>query len=118
MEGCIGVTAHFIDLSWEMRSVVLASAQMEESHTGVNIAKPLIELTTKFKVVDKVGGFIHDNASNCNVAARVTSLALGILSITVCESRDYRSTNCQHVSSGEKTRRAFPLLNCCDDETA
>lgn len=69
-QGFIGVTAHFIDSTWEMRSVALASEQMEESHTGVNIAQRLTEIASTFKIVEKVQGFIHDNAANCNVAAR------------------------------------------------
>ena len=38
-EGYIGVTAHYIDQSWCLRSLVLSTEAMEERHTAVNISQ-------------------------------------------------------------------------------
>ena len=38
------VTAHLISNDWEMRSFVLETRQMDESHTAVNIAERLGEV--------------------------------------------------------------------------
>ena len=51
-EGYIGVTAHCIDQSWCLRSLVLSTEAMEERHTAVNISQRLREISTEWKIAD------------------------------------------------------------------
>ena len=68
-EGYIGVTAHYIDQSCWLRSLVLSTGAMEERHTAVNISQRLREISTEWKVADKVEAIVHDNAANMVLAA-------------------------------------------------
>lgn len=70
-EGFIGLTCHYIDRAWQMRSLILASEEMAENHTGVNIAARLTELAKTFGIREKVGAVVHDNAASCNLAAKL-----------------------------------------------
>ena len=51
-EGYIGVTAHYIDQSWCLRSLVLSTEAMEERHTAVNISQRLREISMEWKSAD------------------------------------------------------------------
>ena len=73
-EGYIGVTGHFIDSSWRMQSLVLATEAMEERHTRVNISDRLAQIASQWKITAKVAGLVLDNASNMVVAADLLEL--------------------------------------------
>jgi len=45
-----------------MRSFVLATKEFPERHTAIEIAQKLKEITTDFKVQDKVVCVVHDRA--------------------------------------------------------
>ena len=68
-KGYIGVTAHYIDPSWCLRSLVLSTEAMEKRHTAVNISQRLREISTEWKIADKVEAIVHDNAANMVLAA-------------------------------------------------
>ena len=51
-----------------MRSFVLATKEFPERHTAIEIAQKLEEITTDFKVQDKVVCVVHDQASNMELA--------------------------------------------------
>ncbi len=59
------VTAHFIDEDWKAQSLVLETKQMEESHTGRNIAAQLSEVADAFEIPEaKRVSVVCDNAAN------------------------------------------------------
>lgn len=66
----VTVTAHYIDLNWEMCSSVLQTRLLSESHTGVNIGKVLTESATEWGFADRHPAVVSDNASNMDVAVK------------------------------------------------
>ena len=54
-DGYIGVTAHFIDLEWEMKSIILTVEEMDERHTAANISERLKAIADEWKITKKVG---------------------------------------------------------------
>lgn len=50
MEAYMTVTAHFIDADWKMNSVVLETKQMDEAHTGENVAARLTEVADTYNI--------------------------------------------------------------------
>uniref|UniRef100_A0A8C4GRK4 HAT C-terminal dimerisation domain-containing protein n=1 Tax=Dicentrarchus labrax TaxID=13489 RepID=A0A8C4GRK4_DICLA len=65
MESYMTVTAHFIDGDWKAQSLVLESKQIEETHTGRNIAARLSEVADTFEIPEaKRVSVVCDNAAN------------------------------------------------------
>lgn len=50
MESYVTVTAHYITVEWEMRSLVLQTRPLYESHTSTNLAQVLIEAVAEWKL--------------------------------------------------------------------
>ena len=63
----ITVTCHFLLDDWTLSSQVLATKQVTERHTGVNIAEEIKSIIDDYALQD-VACIIHDNASNMEVA--------------------------------------------------
>jgi hypothetical protein len=59
----LGTVAHFLDEACSPRSVLLALPRMRGSHSGLNISMQLAELLDHFKIKDRFGQGITDNAS-------------------------------------------------------
>lgn len=70
------ITAHTIDIEWEMKSFVLQTRVMFESHTGQNIAAVLKEAVNEWKLgqADQPTVVVTDNARNMDVAVREAGL--------------------------------------------
>ncbi|XP_073691495.1 E3 SUMO-protein ligase ZBED1-like [Garra rufa] len=65
MESYMTVTAHFIDGDWKAQSLVLETKQIEEAHTGINIAARLSEVADTFRIQEqKRVAVVCDNAAN------------------------------------------------------
>ena len=65
------VTVHYLDDEWAMKSVILGTLPLSESHTGVNLAEWIKDLVLSFCIDDKkVMAFVHDNGANIDCAAR------------------------------------------------
>ena len=52
--GLLGVTAHWIDATWEYRECVSAIRELAEKHDGKSMASILLEIVNKFKLQAKV----------------------------------------------------------------
>ena len=68
--GYVTVTCHFLTDEWELKSVVLETTQIEESHTAENIAAMLTDIANKWNLTEKICCVTTDNASNMVAAAR------------------------------------------------
>lgn len=68
--GYVTVTCHFLTDNWEMKSVVLETTQVEDSHTAENIGATLVAITNKWSITEKVCCVITDNANNIVAAVR------------------------------------------------
>ena len=66
----IRVTGHFITSNWEMKSVVLETAQLLKDHTGGTIASELKRNAEEWEISNKISLLVSDNASNMLAAAR------------------------------------------------
>ncbi|GFN87279.1 Zinc finger bed domain-containing protein 1 [Plakobranchus ocellatus] len=64
MQGYMTVTAHFISNDWKMKSHVLETSRMVESHTAENIASKLTRVMEEWKISDKISVVVTDNAAN------------------------------------------------------
>ena len=53
---------------YKLNTVLLSLIEMPESHTGVNIAKRIFEVTERYRISDRIGAGISDNASNMDAA--------------------------------------------------
>ena len=70
-EGYITITAHFITNTWKMKSVVLKTSPVNESHTSENISAVLREVMDEWKLSDKIHCATTDSASNIKRAIRM-----------------------------------------------
>ncbi|XP_065096446.2 E3 SUMO-protein ligase ZBED1-like [Paramisgurnus dabryanus] len=70
-ESYVTVTAHFITDEWQLASHVLQTREVNESHTGANIAELLKNVTEEWQITKKDLVLVTDNASNMAVAAEL-----------------------------------------------
>ena len=66
----VTVTCHFLTDEWELKSVVLETTQIEESHTAENIAPMLTDIANKWNIMEKICCVTTDNANNMVAAVR------------------------------------------------
>ena len=66
----LGVTAHYLDEQLRVKTVLLGLRPMYGAHSGAAIAEELLALMREFKISDRVGYFVADNASNNDAALR------------------------------------------------
>ena len=59
----LGCVAHYLDINWKPQSVLLSLLRMSGTHTGVSIAKQLKAILDHFRISEKFGYAIADNAS-------------------------------------------------------
>ncbi|GFR90117.1 zinc finger BED domain-containing protein 1 [Elysia marginata] len=64
MQGYMTVTAHFISNDWNMKSHVLETFRMVESHTAENIASKLTRVMEEWQISDKISAVVTDSAAN------------------------------------------------------
>jgi len=68
--GYLTVTCHFLTNDWELKSTVLDTVQIQDSHTAENIGALLLNITDKWGITDKICCAVTDNASNIVAAIR------------------------------------------------
>jgi len=66
----LGVTTHYLDKQLYIKTVLLGLRPMYGAHSGVTIAEELLTVMRDFKISDRVGYFVVDNASNNDAALR------------------------------------------------
>ncbi|CAG9840721.1 unnamed protein product [Diabrotica balteata] len=64
----MGVTAHFINDKFELKSILLEVFLFDGSHTSVNLANELRRVTTKWDLHNKIFIVITDNGANVKKA--------------------------------------------------
>lgn len=73
MQSFLGVTAHYIDDSWSLKSTILDFKKVIGKHSGKNMAEHLVKILTEYTLSPKLLCITADNASNNNTL--MTSLA-------------------------------------------
>jgi hypothetical protein len=66
----LGVTAHYLDEQLHVETVLLGLRPMYGAHGGAAIAEELLDGMREFKISDRVGYCVADNASNNDAALR------------------------------------------------
>lgn len=64
--GLNGVFAHWLDEDGKKCKLLLSLPEIDESHAGENIAKGVEKIIRDWKLEDRIGYFVTDNASNNN----------------------------------------------------
>jgi hypothetical protein len=68
-----GTVVHFIDNEGKLCTFLLSLPELVGSHTGVNIAESVTTIIHDYKIGDRIGYFVLDNADNNDTA--MTALA-------------------------------------------
>ncbi|XP_041109696.1 E3 SUMO-protein ligase ZBED1-like [Polyodon spathula] len=64
-EAYVTVTTHFLDENWELNNCILATKEVEEQHTGLNISTEIRKLLTEFDIPEKkIYGLVTENSAN------------------------------------------------------
>src|SRR4029434_3056173 len=67
----LGVTAHFIDNVWKLRSFALEVKKTEARHTAENCAEEFIDVSNRWEISDKLTTLGTDIARNMLAAAKL-----------------------------------------------
>jgi hypothetical protein len=62
--GYLGVTAHYIDASWVLHSLVLDFAHLPSLHTGRDLCNTFVDVCGRFGILGNILGITTDNAAN------------------------------------------------------
>ena len=68
----LGVVAHYLDKELELRTVLLA-LKPTYGHHGEELQETLLAVLREYKISDKIGYFVADNAGNNDVALQLLS---------------------------------------------
>ena len=71
-QGYLTVTCHYINENMEMKSAILSTYHVEESHTADNLLPILKNITDKWNVTSKVHCVVTDSGSNIKKAVRLS----------------------------------------------
>ncbi|KAI7947561.1 hypothetical protein MJO28_009469 [Puccinia striiformis f. sp. tritici] len=63
-DSVLGVTAHWIDLNFSLKSIILAARLVEGNHSGASLGNLLVEVLEDFNMSDKIFCITSENASN------------------------------------------------------
>jgi hypothetical protein len=66
----IAITVHWTNKNWEVRSTLIAIREIEGDHDGENISEIVHAVLKEFRIVDRIGYFTGDNASNNDTAMK------------------------------------------------
>ena len=62
----MAVVIHYIDKQYKNRTRLIAMKRVHGSHSGVHQAEIIIQILEEYKLTDRLGYFISDNASSCD----------------------------------------------------
>ena len=60
----LAVVGHFVDLDYNIRTILLAFGRVIGSHNGENMAHTLGQVVQDYEIVDNIGYFVLDNAES------------------------------------------------------
>lgn len=63
-ESYIAVTGHYINDSFELKSILISCQNFEGSHTSENISAALLEMANEWNLTGKINFVVTDNAAN------------------------------------------------------
>ena len=66
------LTCHFLTSSWELKTLVLETFELNNDHTADNIAEALQRVAGSWGISNKIVAMVTDNAANIVAAVRMT----------------------------------------------
>jgi hypothetical protein len=60
----VGVVAHYINERYEVETLLLGLRRLRGRHSGENIAEAVVSVVNSYKIADKIGCFVLDNATS------------------------------------------------------
>ena len=67
-----GVTIHFVNATYQLKSYLLETLEFQEAHTGTNIAEELQEILRNWRLPqDKILAITTDNGTNIVAALEI-----------------------------------------------
>ena len=72
----LSIVAHYIDRSYQLKSVLLALYNTFGNKTGAEMKHHLLKVAHKFKISTRLNYFVYDNASNNDKAIELLATEL------------------------------------------
>ena len=66
----LAITAHWTSSNYKAVATLLVIRELNEEHTGENMAEIVYQVAKEYGIVDKLGSFMMDNATNNNRALK------------------------------------------------
>jgi hypothetical protein len=79
----LGIVAHWTDEEYNICSALIGLKEVQTTHEGTNLAEIVMNVFQQYGIVDKIGYFMCDNASNMNTAIEELSRQLFVLGNTI-----------------------------------
>ena len=93
----LAIVIHFADNLHRWRTLLLALKEIQSSHVGVHLATIVMTVLKEFDIVNKIGYFMSDNASNMDTAIEEISRQLFVLGNTILTADERRLRCWGHV---------------------
>jgi len=78
----LGVVAHWMDTDYKLQSTVIGMRRINGRHNGENLAACFLDVVEPYSIIDKIGYFTLDNASDNDTALHNIAQHLKDLDIT------------------------------------
>ena len=66
----LAITGHWTSNDYRAEATLIAIRELEEEHTGENISQVVYDVVQEYRIEDKLGYFMMDNATNNDTALR------------------------------------------------
>lgn len=93
----LAIVAHFTDEQYQLRTTLLALKEIQFSHAGITLARIVMTVLQEFDIVNKIGYFMSDNASNMGTTVEEISHQLFVLGNTILTADERRLRCWGHV---------------------
>ena len=96
----LGITGHYIDDDWALRSLLLDFVPLPGEHTGENLCEAFVAACERFGILHKLLGVTTDNAANIDKLLTCLEGACHDRGITFAKKRAAREMRCSCHESG------------------
>ncbi|CAK8576547.1 unnamed protein product [Lathyrus sativus] len=95
--GFISLTAHFVDMNWNLNNKILAFSHLKPPHSGPQLALKVMELLREWGIERKVFSLTLDNASANDNMQNYLKEHLGLSSSLLLNGEFFHIRCCAHV---------------------
>ena len=76
LDSYIVITAHFLNADWQMQGLIIGFEEMAIQHTGENLCEKFVEVVKDFRIENKIGSIVSDNANNAMLGITLAAAEL------------------------------------------